>query len=217
MRKIIITVILVAAMTTTVWADTTLPSWWDQANLRRKFTFVDSDGAFTRTPTEDTNSPYGYGFSAHMTKTYIQGPPPYFEYKLSAENWYIPNNIKHVWLRYTWRDQGETNPIGRPWGDQLRGATHGNAPDTVNFAWHFDENKSEQRKELGNDLFQSTAYWTITPQPGGEWFKWLIPTSVYLKEVEITTYCIPIPAPGAVLLGAIGLSITGGLRRRRVL
>jgi hypothetical protein len=77
------------------------------------------------------------------------------------------------------------------------------------------------------DLTKHDNIWTwcftIYPQPGWEkiefYYEDLTPCSMKtllnLKQLEIGTLCKPVPVPGAVLLGVLGLTYSGWRLRRR--
>ena len=173
-----------------------VPSWFNQANARRHFTFNGT------TPIEDTAFPWGYGFPAHMSYSLDT-----HEYLLTQGNNPDLHSRKDVWLQYTWL---ETGPGA--FGDPTNANGHGSGTG----AWSPHDWVGPE-EDLGGGLHRRTVHWTIFPQPASEWFSWVTAGEWKVTEVAVLTICTPVPEPSSfATLLASGL-FTGvfALRRRR--
>lgn len=155
------------------------PSWFDQAEVRRHFTFPG---------TEDTSSPWGSGYSASMTSHPVTGQSYNYDYMLTVENHPDPEKEKHVWLQYTWLESG-SGGIADPINQNLHGSTGVWSPATV----------VEPDTDLGGGLHQRTVEWTIRPQPANEWFEWWTLGDWKVMDVSVATICVPVPEPSSIL------------------
>ncbi len=231
MKKILLAFILSVFLAAPAWATITIPWESNQYGTYQAWTFTSS------APSDWTNIPADAGTLVNQYK-FTTGGGPYAS--ISAEvagapgdpmwgndmiygnklyiDLYIPNEYYEPFFKVVQVEidykvcAGSTGGLEKWDLDSPSGHDIFLTDDTE---WHPYADNPYVTGTAG-DWQEATITWEIHPQPDWEHiYLELWDSGVFVEKIEVATICVP--APGAILLGGIGVCLVGWLRRRRTL
>lgn len=205
MRKLALAGLLLAFIVTPVLGDDNFPPPWDRANPRATYQRWEFDTSLNPTPPNFMINPFGV---AALTVT----PAPGDDWRNLYDNrigvWPLSGEIlvdipnapdqpdwtKKVWIQLTWELEGTILP-----------------DITVNGVVGQEIETDILEVYQGHEWFHTTWLVNLPNNPPSETVR--IAGDLMVDELVIDTICVP--APGAVMLGVIGIGMVGTYTRKR--